>query len=160
MNLSDEDRSIIEHTIFLEGGYVNDPADAGGETKFGISKRQYPSLDIKNLTKDQAVEIYARDYFNRMNLASIPSAAVRKKLFDIGVNMGTGTAIRLLQQVVGVKEDGALGDDTIRALGQMEAAAVVIALQRKQVLRYADICIKTPSNLVFLKGWVNRAYSC
>ena len=46
-----------------EGGYVNDPADPGGETKYGISKRSYPALDIKNLTVEQATAIYLRDFW-------------------------------------------------------------------------------------------------
>ena len=47
----------------MEGGYVNDPIDKGGETKYGISKRSYPNLDIKNLTKEQAREIYYKDFW-------------------------------------------------------------------------------------------------
>ncbi|MBI5843910.1 MAG: hypothetical protein HZB23_04475 [Deltaproteobacteria bacterium] len=45
-----------------EGGYVNDPADPGGETRFGISRRAYPNEDIKALTRERAAEIYYRDY--------------------------------------------------------------------------------------------------
>ena len=51
---------IIEKVLKHEGGYVNDPTDLGGETNFGITKRFYPDVDIKNLTKEQAVEIYKR----------------------------------------------------------------------------------------------------
>ncbi|WP_425526518.1 glycosyl hydrolase 108 family protein [Xanthomonas oryzae] len=46
-----------------EGGYVNDPRDPGGETQWGISKRAYPELNIRALTRDQAIEIYRRDYW-------------------------------------------------------------------------------------------------
>lgn len=55
-----------------EGGYVFDPHDPGGETNMGISKRMYPNLDIRNLTKVQAAEIYKRDYWDAHNLEPMP----------------------------------------------------------------------------------------
>ena len=54
---------IIEKVLEHEGGYVNDPKDLGGETKYGITKRFYPDVDIKNLTKEQAKTIYHTDYW-------------------------------------------------------------------------------------------------
>ena len=53
-----EFKLAIPRVITNEGGYVNDPDDPGGETKYGISKRSYPALDIKNLTVEQATAIY------------------------------------------------------------------------------------------------------
>ena len=53
---------VLDDLIEREGGYVNDPDDPGGETKFGISKRAYPHLDIKNLTEEHAADIYYNDY--------------------------------------------------------------------------------------------------
>ena len=53
---------IIEQVLEHEGGYVNDPKDLGGETKYGITKRFYPDVDIKNLTIDGAKEIYKKEY--------------------------------------------------------------------------------------------------
>ena len=58
-------RKAIEVILKYEGGYVNDPNDLGSETNFGISKRSYPNVDIKNLTKEQAIEIYHRDWWVR-----------------------------------------------------------------------------------------------
>lgn len=55
---------VWERLLLVEGGYVNDPNDPGGETKFGISKRSYPHLDIKNLTEDDAKKIFIEDFFN------------------------------------------------------------------------------------------------
>ena len=51
---------IIEVTLHHEGGYVHDPSDLGGETNYGIAKRFYPDVDIKNLTKEGAKEIYKK----------------------------------------------------------------------------------------------------
>ena len=56
---------IIEVTLHHEGGYVHDPTDLGGETNYGIAKRFYPKVDIKNLTKDGAKEIYKKDYWDK-----------------------------------------------------------------------------------------------
>ena len=83
-------RDLIKKTIGVEGGYVNDPVDPGGETKYGISKRSYPQVDIKNLTLDGAAEIYERDFWNRMRLSELTSQRIAWKVFDIEVNTGRG----------------------------------------------------------------------
>ena len=84
-------RLILE----LEGGYASDPADPGGETKFGISKRSYPTLDIKGLTRSEAEDLYWRDYWLAAGCPSLawPLALVH---FDAAVNHGVGRARRFL----------------------------------------------------------------
>ena len=62
-----EFKAAFQLVIANEGEYVNDPQDPGGETKFGISKRSYPQLDIKNLTIDQAQNIYKTDFWDKIN---------------------------------------------------------------------------------------------
>jgi lysozyme family protein len=86
----------IEFTLKWEGTYSNDPNDPGGETKYGISKRAYPYLDIKNLTLDEAQEIYRTEYWEEAvcNMFPEPFDMV---LFDTAVNMGSGRAKTLLQ---------------------------------------------------------------
>jgi len=138
---------LIEKTLEFEGGYVNNPNDPGGETKYGISKRQYPSVDIKSLTVADAIEIYKRDYFLRLNLDDVVNPEVAWKLFDIAVNQGVGTSTRFAQQILHQKEDGILGKDTVVAIN---------SYAEKQILRYADIVIKNPSKAEFLKGWIKR----
>lgn len=150
----------ISKTLEYESGYSNDENDAGGETKYGISKRQYPTLDIKNLTKEQAIEIYRKDFYERMNLNLIKPELefVAWKLFDIGVNQGPGTAIRFLQNILDIKEDGILGRDTATTINQYsDPKGLCQMLAIKQMLRYTDIVIKKPSQLVFFKGWIKRA---
>lgn len=73
--------------VGIEGGYVNDPADPGGETKYGISKRRYPDLDIKSLTLDQAKAIYLRDYWNPHDLDDLEYGKALL-VFDCAVNGG------------------------------------------------------------------------
>ena len=62
----------FDKLIAHEGGYVNDARDPGGETKYGISKRAYPQVDIKALTLDAAKEIYKRDYWDAMGIDQLP----------------------------------------------------------------------------------------
>ncbi len=78
-----------------EGGYVNDPHDSGGETNFGISKRSYPDMDIKDLTREDAEEIYYRDFWMRPGVQAIADPAMRAKVFNMGVAMGPGVAEHL-----------------------------------------------------------------
>lgn len=79
--------------IGIEGNYNNDPHDPGGETKFGISKRAYPHLDIANLTLDQAKAIYQRDYWSVCRCDELPWD-MALAVFDCAVNQGPGTAER------------------------------------------------------------------
>lgn len=99
----------------LEGGYVNDPHDRGGETKWGISKRQYPTLDIANLTKAGAADIYLRDYWVPTRCDELP-AHLRLPVFDCAVNQGVETAAKILQGLVGVAQDGRMGPVTLAAV--------------------------------------------
>ena len=108
-----------EQAIFLvlehEGGYVNHPNDPGGETKYGISKRAYPNLDIKNLTEKQAVGIYMRDYWERLKAGKIP-AGLDLCVMDTAVNSGVSRAVKWLQQLVGSVPDGVIGPKTLAAV--------------------------------------------
>lgn len=116
--------SAFDITIGFEGGYVNDPNDAGGETKYGISKRAYPDLDIKNLTLEQAKEIYHRDYWERCKCDFIPDA-LSIALFDFAVNSGTKRAVRYLQRALEVTIDGCIGNQTIGACNRVPARYVL-----------------------------------
>lgn len=98
----------FDRLIGHEGEYVNNPADPGGETKFGISKRSYPNVDIKNLTREGAKAIYLRDFWNRINAGKLADG-VAYQLFDFAVNSGIETAVRYFQRALGVADDGHWG---------------------------------------------------
>lgn len=107
-------------TIILreEGGYVNDPTDPGGETNFGISKRQYPDVDIKNLTHEQVAAIYKRDYWDKVKGDELPWPLCLF-VFDAAVNQGCDAkanyaAQKLLQKALDVAQDGILGPATMK----------------------------------------------
>ena len=79
----------VAFVLRMEGGYVNDPSDPGGETKYGISKRSYPNVNIAGLSVDDAKAIYYRDYWVPAQCALKP-APLGLMLFDAVVNMGLG----------------------------------------------------------------------
>jgi lysozyme family protein len=103
---------VLEH----EGGYVNHPSDPGGETKYGISKRAYPEVDIAELTEDEAATIYKRDYWDRIKGDDLP-AGVACAVMDYAVNSGISRASKALQSVCGISNgDGIIGPASLNAL--------------------------------------------
>jgi lysozyme family protein len=149
---------IIERTITHEGGYVFNPADPGGESRYGITKRNYPALDIKKLTKEQAVEIYRRDYYDAMHLDGIHSLRIRFKVFDIGVSAGPVISVKMLQGIVGAKDNGVINEETVTLVNAMNENDVLLALLQMQLLHYGDIVSQQPERVASLKGWINRAF--
>lgn len=145
MNFDQAFEIIIGH----EGGYVNDPRDPGGETKYGISKRAYPSEDIANLTLDRAKFLYKRDYWDAVDAESIPGVA-RLMVFDCAVNCGVTTAKKLLQRAVGTKDDGIIGAKTRAAISNTTDIAMKFAGFWLQY--YTDL----PGWPTYGKGWTRR----
>lgn len=114
----------FERTIGHEGGYVNDPHDPGGETKFGISKRAYPGEDIRGLTIMRARELYRRDYWDRIQGDQLPGW-ISAQVFDAAVHSGVKQAAIWLQRAVGAHPDGAIGAKTIAAARRADPAVAV-----------------------------------
>jgi lysozyme family protein len=79
--------AAFQIVVGVEGGYNNDAADPGGETKYGISKRAYPLVDIAALSLDEAKAIYLKDYWDALNLGTKPWSSALL-LFDAAVNQG------------------------------------------------------------------------
>ena len=143
-----------------EGGYVNDPDDLGGETKYGITKRLYPDIDIKNLTKEQATDIYYEDFYREMNLYYIKDDLLALHLFDMGINAGVKTAIFLLQELLnGCSRDGVIGPVTAQAVSNASITTnLVEAYKAKRIERYYYVSTLR-NNVKFLKGWVKRVHN-
>tara|TARA_B100000965_G_C19591186_1_gene758022 strand:- start:1552 stop:2037 length:486 start_codon:yes stop_codon:yes gene_type:complete len=150
--------SIIRKVIEHEGGYVNDPHDKGGETNFGISKRWFPDVDIKNLTEEQAVNIYYQNYWIPAKVDRLPDT-LRSTYFDMCVNMGQKQAVKILQEAINSKKrtkidvDGRIGPQTIES-------ATKIGKRRLQAYRckfYANLVKQDKSQERFYYGWFRRA---
>jgi lysozyme family protein len=146
---------VIKH----EGGYVNDPKDSGGETKYGISKRAYPNLDIKNLTLQNAKAIYKKDYWDRIKGDLIKSQEIAESIFDFAVNAGVKTASKMAQLVLDVKPDGIIGPKTLKALNNFNKDLFIASFTLAKIARYVYLCERNPKNRKFFYGWVRRALS-
>jgi lysozyme family protein len=144
--------ACITEVLKHEGGYVNDPEDPGGETRYGISKRSYPRLDIPNLTIDDAKAIYRRDFWPRVFGDDLPPG-LNLAAFDYAVNSGPGRAIPCLQRAVGVRDDGVFGPATLAAVRRVPDVGLAIRHMcddRRRFLR------SLPTYPRFGRGWERR----
>jgi lysozyme family protein len=148
MSLFDD---YIERVLSHEGGYVNDARDPGGETKFGIAKRSYPSVDIKGLTRDAAKAIYKRDFWDRVQGDALPRQFAFQAL-DAAVNHGIGNAVRWMQRAVGAADDGVIGPVTLGKVQRFEAADLVLLFNAERLEFYA----KLQNFDAFGRGWTRR----
>ena len=144
----------IQLVLKHEGGYVNHPEDPGGETKYGISKRAYPDVDIANLTEYDARCIYKKDYWDKVKGDELP-AALALVVFDTAVNMGIRRAVKFLQETVNAQPiDGIIGPITIsnacKAFDHPEF--IIDSYLNKRIKKYQSLStFKT-----FGKGWIRR----
>lgn len=167
-----------------EGGFVDHPNDRGGATNFGISLRflraeaaiskpvraLFPGAigveTVRNMTVDQAAELYLRCFWVPAKCDALPRP-IDGAVFDQAVNGGIRTAGRLLQKATNavsaslglprLAEDGAIGVQTIAAAHRVPRADLIAEMRRVAANRYRGIAIASPSQGVFLAGWISRA---
>ena len=160
---SEKFEKAFEYLIQNEGVYANDPNDPGGETKYGISKRSYPSLDIRNLTVEKAKEIYHRDFWLKGNFDQISDPTLAVQLFDFSVNLGIKVGIKLLQRAIRaggihIQDDGIFGPLTLSGVKNSESKVLLAAIKSEAAGYYRYLVAKNPRLQKFLNGWLNRAY--
>ena len=148
----------IERVLKHEAGYVNDPHDSGGETNFGIAKRWYPNVDIKNLTREKAADIYYWEYWFKNKCHLMPTA-VASMVFDTAVNQGGSFARRTLQMMVGVDQDGIIGSQTIAAISLTNNYLLLNDYAKCRAQRYIELVKKDHTQIIFLTGWLNRVFN-
>jgi lysozyme family protein len=157
----------------IEGGYVNDPNDPGGETKWGITKRDFPEEDIPNLTKERAIELYKMKYWDPLNLDQVDNQEIADKLLDMSVNLGEGTTALRLQRALNylypgrpISVDGDIGPQTLGAINSLPKLAargpdletLELALAAYHAARYIELVEgPDPRFDTFAKGWLRRA---
>ena len=142
----------IARVLANEGGYTPGlPGDPGGETNFGVSKRSYPNVDIKALTRAGAIVIYQRDFWLTVHADAMP-VVLQFQALDFAVNAGIGTAIRKLQAAAGVADDGHWGPVT-QAKVQVTSPAALTASFMALTLAYKRKLSNWPT---FCNGWVDR----
>jgi lysozyme family protein len=140
--------AIVAGILEREGGLVDHPADTGGITKYGISQQAYPTVDIRALTKADAITIYLRDFVRHYQLHRLQSAVNAEIVCDWLVNSGP-LAIKPLQRALRVTVDGRIGPETLTAIDAADARTLL----RARLDYYVSI-----ASHPFLKGWVNRLY--
>jgi lysozyme family protein len=145
-----------------EGGLVDNPADPGGITQFGISKRWADSqgldIDIKELTLDKAKELYKKYFWNPI-YEQLLDQTVSTKIFDLTVNMGAKQAHKLAQRACQgtCTVDGVLGPNSVKAINAIAPARYLQDLVTLQIDFYNDLIAQKPTLAVFKKGWIKRA---
>jgi lysozyme family protein len=149
----------LEEVLRLEGGYVDDPRDPGGATRFGVTRavlsealgRAASADDVAAMTEAQAGEIYRRRYWAAASCADLP-AGLDLLAFDMAVNMGPGTAARLLQVALGAPVDGVIGPRTLAEAQAAPAAATIRAVSDLRRRRYRSLA----GFAAFGRGWLSR----
>ena len=169
-------KEAFDLVIKNEGGYVNDPDDAGGETYKGVARKMnsnWPGWIIVDLLKrqpnfpsnlnnnielqDEIERIYKINYWDKLRCDRISDQRVANTIFDFGVNAGTSTAAILAQKVVNEKEDGVLGEKSITGINQMEPDKFLAFYTIVKIARYIQIVKSRPTNQKYFYGCVRRA---
>ena len=130
---------------------TDDPKDPGGLTRWGISQAAHPTVDVRNLTREGAAQIYRRDYWLPNCCDDLP-APVALCVFDSGVNQGTYAAARMLQAVLGVEVDGKVGAKTILAAHKYPVTLLIRRFQTARAHKY----IGTGGFVAYGRGWIGR----
>ncbi len=157
----------INRILEREGSEFTDPpADLGGPTRHGITQRTLTIWighdatvnDVRNLTKNNAREIYRKLYVLRPQFHLITDPALQAQLIDCGVLHGTGWTIRRLQEILGAKVDGIIGPITLEAVNFDTA---LNGLNEKFLSRRIRRCVRIvdrdSTQMVWLWGWQKRA---
>ena len=176
-------RQIADEIVRREGGYVNDPHDPGGATKFGVTIHTMKRLgldldrdgdvdahDVQALTREQATDIFIRHYFDKPRINLLPEP-LRPSVFDMYVNAG-GNAVKILQRLIAefgekVTVDGALGPATAAATRRAFAGAGHTLVDAYGIARrnyYFRIADRRPQSRKYARtragskgGWIKRA---
>ena len=154
----------IEVVLRHEGGYRQSHHNPEDESQFGLSKRLYPTLDIHQLSREQAVEIYRRDWWYAYGYSQIKDIMLATKLLDLSVQLGAGTAHRIIQRALrasgfGVVEDGVLGAKTLKAVNQTMPSSLLAALRAEAAGYCRWLAQRCPELEQNLEGWLKRAYA-
>ena len=172
--------AIISKTLEIEGGYVNDKLDSGGETYCGITRNANPKWEgwkivdtykplkwnqrIPNTELERLViEIYDTKYYQAIKADKIDSDMIRTHLYDMAVNAGTGAAVKLLQKSINkiygiaIVIDGVIGNIALTYTNNKAKLNKLVnefINQRREY--YRNLVTIKPSNQKFLQGWLNR----
>lgn len=162
-NSNDRFPAFIERVLAHEGGYSDDRNDPGNwtggvvgkgkmlGTKYGIAANTYPNLNIRALTRDQAIAIYKRDFWDPLK-ANVMPPVLAFQMLDAAVNHGGTTAKRLLQRALKVADDGLIGPVTLGTLQRTDPADAVLNYFAERIQYYTRLSKFDR----YGRGWMNR----
>ena len=144
-----------------EGGYVDNPNDKGGPTKYGITQADMPGRVIKDLTPDDAIKFYSERYWKPM-YSQINDQGVGNKLFDMGVLFGVGEAAYLLQRALNFLPDKwtkIFDQDTLDATNASVPSDLLKRFKARLLTHATNIINANPNDHGFRNGWDRRIES-
>ena len=159
---------LIPHILKWEGGFVNDPDDLGHETNKGVTFQTYklyrrrkglpePTVeDLENISDEEFTDILKSLYWDACLGDRISSQSVANAIVDWAWNSGTRTAVKEVQQILGVEDDGILGNITLAAINSRSPLPLFGAIQTARKFYIEEICISRPKNKKYRVGWLNR----
>lgn len=169
---------ILEH----EGGFVNNQLDPGGATKYGVSLRFLKAIgdfnkdgqldgdldhdgdvdinDIRLLTTETVKPFYKQHFYDRMHIEDFKDESLAVQVFDFGINAGTMQAIKVLQRLCGLLDDGIIGPRTLEHIKSTQPCMMPAMYMQARISFYEKLTQKNPKLLAFLKGWKRRAQHC
>lgn len=148
----------------LEGGFVNDPQDAGGATNAGVTLNTFRAYygqgrtieDLKNISNAQWSCIMKAGYWDKVHGDGIVSQGVAEMIADWAVNSGARTAVRGVQRILKVECDGKIGPITISAINNADSKSLFSLVKEERCRFYNAVVERNPAQKKFLKGWLNR----
>lgn len=164
--MADFDKAVIT-VLKHEGGYVDNPNDPGGATRYGISQEMLTEEKIpfkpEEITIPIAKRLYKERYWDRMNLQDIESQELATILLDMGVLMGPYSVVKTLQGVLNVSQDGVIGPKTIeqsnRAMSSSYSRMLLTGLIKSLQIHFIRLVRDNPKLMEFLEGWIRRTHS-
>ncbi len=164
LNTMAQASKLMPHILRWEGGFVNDPVDAGGATMKGVTlatfRRFYGAnatiAQLRAVTDAQWLHIFKVGYWDKCRADEITSQSVADAIVDWAYNSGPATAAKHVQAILGVTVDGAIGPKTIAAINAAEPRALFDKIQASRGAFFDAIVRRNPSQRTFLKGWKNR----
>lgn len=157
----------IKHILAHEGGFVDNPNDRGGATKYGITQRTLdaflnsignPTYSVDQLDKTQAEFIYLDNYWNKCGLEGCKDTALATIILDTAVLRGNAAAIKGIQKALHLVEDGSMGPKTAAALNMAKPKELALAIISTNIKAFAELAAKDSRQLTFLAGWINRQF--
>lgn len=159
-------QKLVPLILRWEGGFVNDPNDAGGATMKGVTLATFRKFygadktveDLKQITDAQWLHIFKTGYWDKFRGDDIDDQSVANMCVDWLYNSGTA-AIKRVQKIVGVVDDGIVGDKTVAAINARQAEPLFEQIKAARIAFVETIARNNPSQRKFLQGWKNRINS-